>query len=1036
MIRYFALHPTAANLLMLAVAVVGLLSLSQLRRETFPDFTPAEVVISLPYPGATALDVEEAVCQRVEDGLEGLADVAETECTASEGLGQVVATMAGGADPDRFLNDVRTEVEAIDSFPDEVETPVVTERNRTDFVTAVALTGPMALTDLKAYAEDLKERWLKDPLVSQISIEGFSQRQFRVHVDRMALHRYGLTVGDVANAITAQSLDRPAGTLETGDGDFLVRFAEGRRAPRDFDDLVVVGAESGAEVPLAMIARVDDRFETPETAITFDDKRAALLRISKTKQQDTLRVMGAVRTLVDRELAQAPEGVRLVITQDISSLVADRLSMLTRNGIQGVVLVFLVLWLFFGLRYAFWVAAGLPVAFLGTLFVMQVMGYSLNMISMVGLLIAIGLMMDDAIVLAENIAVHLRKGDDALTAAVAGTREVAAGVLSSFATTLCVFLPLAFIEGDIGKVLRVLPVVLITTLAVSLVEAFLILPHHLGHAGQADRPGAVRRAFDARFDWLRTHVVGRVAAGAVRWRYLTVGLAGMAFLTALSLPASGLVKTEAFPSVDGDVASVYLLLPQGTPPARTEQVVGRLTEALSRINSRLTPEQPGETSLVRHVTVEYGRDGNTGETGAHAVTLTVDLLSAEERTTTLTRFLDLWRQEAGPIPDVSSLIFREFSIGPGGLPIEIRLKGDDLETLDAAAESLKEWLAGYEGVYDLTDTQRPGKPEMQITLRPGAVALGVTGTMVAEQVRGALFGQVADEVQIGPESYEVDVRLAPEARDSLGALEDFRLTLPSGALVPLGVVAHLSEARGPARILRYDGQRTVTITGDVDTRVANADAVVADTMARFIPELEARHPGVTVALEGQSAEADTTRASIQRGFLMGLIGVYLLLSFQFRSYILPVVVMVIIPFALIGVLVGHLLMGFELSMPSIMGFASLAGVVVNDSILLVIFLRRNAGEGLDVAAAAAQASQDRFRAITLTSLTTITGLLPLLLEQSLQAQVLQPLVISLAGGLLATTVLVLFVVPAFYVILHDFGLGRDTESTSDKASPP
>ncbi|MEA3411520.1 MAG: efflux RND transporter permease subunit, partial [Pseudomonadota bacterium] len=680
MIRFFANHPTGANLLMLLLLLIGVVSLPTLKRETFPDFTPQEVEVRVPYPGAGSEDVEEVICQRVEDALDGIAEVEEVRCEAMEGVGVIVAKMREGERMARFLDDVRTEVDAIDDFPDTLELPVIRQLGRSDQVVSIAVTGPMSVSDLKTWAEQLKRRLQRLDAVSQVSIEGFSDRQLRVHVSSRALLQYGLSVSDVADAISRQSIDLPSGTVNTRDRELLVRFTDLRRTPRELEELLIVSGESGAEVRLGDIATIEDRFELDEEMTRFNGARAAVLQVSKTKEEDTLTVMEAVEAFVAAERATAPPGVRFELTQDVSSIVRDRLQMLLRNGAQGLILVFLTMWLFFRFRFAFWVAAGLPVSFLGGLFLMSMIGYSINMITMVALLIALGLLMDDAIVISENIASHLQRGKRALDAAVDGTREVLPGVLSSFLTTVAVFGPLAFLAGDMGKVLKVLPVVLILVLAISLVEAFLILPHHLASAlsGGHGREGRFRSRFDAAIDGIRERVVGTLVDRFIRWRYLFTGCVIALFLATMGVVAGGYVKFRAFPDIEGDVIEARILLPQGTPLWLTESVVDRVVDALGRVDAEYTPLQPDGKPLVRNVNVRFGKNIDAHESGAHVATISVDLLTAEERRGDLDTIINRWREETGEVPDVIDLNFSEPTFGPAGRPIDIRLSGEDI----------------------------------------------------------------------------------------------------------------------------------------------------------------------------------------------------------------------------------------------------------------------------------------------------------------------------------------------------------------------
>ncbi len=1026
MIGYFARHPTAANLLMAALIVCGLFAAPVLQRETFPRLQPSRVQVTVANPGMRAEDTEEAICQRIEDAVDGIDNVFEVICEAREGLAQATVEMTEGANLDRFTTDVRTEIDAITDFPDQAEEPVVKQLGRTDFVASVAVTGPTRRPDLKAYAEELKDRMLRHGGIPKVDIKGFSDHQVRIELPDEVVRQYGISISDVARAIQRQSIDLPSGTIKARDQDVLIRFADERKTPDDFRDIVVVAASGGGQIRLGDIARITDRFELDEDKVVFNGKPAAILDVTKTEAEDTLEVIDAVNAFLEIERQRAPPGVSLVIANDVSSIVRDRLQLLLRNGGQGLVLVLIVLWLFFGFRYAFWVAAGLPVSFLGATVLMVAVGYSINMLTMVGLLIVIGLLMDDAIVIAENVATKRAQGKSPVDAAIEGARQVLPSVFASFATTTCIFGSLAFLKGDIGQILKVVPIVMLFVLVVSLVEAFLILPHHLAHALAAsdDGQGWVQRKVDAGVEWLRDRLVVPIARFAVAWRYLTAGAAvGMLLITA-SMVAGGVLKFSAFPELDGNVMEARILLPQGTPLARTEQVVGRITSALDTVNGRLTPDQPGGQPLVQKVAVKFNQNSSAGETGPHVATVTVDLLDSETRNSRIDDVIAMWRDETGELADVVTLKFAEAQIGPAGLAFDIRLSGPELNDLKAAAVELTEWLKGYRGTSNLSDDLRPGKPELRVRLKDGAATLGVDARQIADQLRAAFFGFKVSEIQRGSESYEIDVRLAPASRDSLGDIDLFTVSQSDGAQVPLSAVADIEMARGFSRIKRVNGERTVTVQGDVDVTVANANEILSDTAEKLFPELTKRYPSVHIALEGQNKEAQTTQKSMLSGFVLGLIGVFLLLSFQFRSYAEPFVVMIIIPFALIGAIFGHILLGLDFTMPSMLGFVALAGVVVNDSILLVNFIKHFHGDTQSVAEAAPLASRARFRAILLTSLTTIAGLLPLLAETSLQAQILVPLVASLAFGLMATTVLVLFLVPAVYSILDDFGLAR------------
>jgi len=1019
MIRFFAQHPTAANIFMLLFIVIGIVALPDLRRETFPDFASKKVEVRILYAGASAYEVEETICRRIEDAVDVISDLAESRCEARESLAIATLEMHEKADSAQFIDDVRTEIEAIDSFPAEIEAPTIRPLNRVDHVASIAVTGEMPARELKAYAEQLKDSLLKNPLISQVVIQGFSDQQLRIALSHNALRQYGLSVMDVAQRISQQSLDLPVGDIKTHEQDILLRFSDARYDPQAFADLIILGGTAGGEVRLGNIAQVYYEFENAENKILFNGQRAALLQINKTKIEDSLRVGEVITQFIASEQQRAPRGVSLTLTQDKFSVVTDRLQMLLKNGWQGLLLVGMSLWLFFNFRFSFWVVMGLPVSFLGTLFFMQMIGQSINMLTMVGLLIAIGLLMDDAIVIAENIATHVQRGKSALNAAIDGVTEVGVGIFSSFLTTLCMFLPMTMLSGDIGKVLQVMPVVLILTLTVSLVEAFLILPNHMVHAlHDTGKPSAFRQRFDAWIHYIRDEIIGKIVVWAIRWRYGFVAAVIAVFIISVGMLASGKVKFKAFPDIEGDIIEARILLPQGTPLAKTEEVIIQLTTALHTVSKEASDDNQ---SLVKNVQVQFNSNRDAHETGAHVATLSVDLLSTTVRAISVDEIIQRWKKEVGVLSDVLLVSYQEPARGPSGLPIEIYLQSNDLEKAKAASNELMTWLQAYKGVFNLLDDLRAGKPEVRITLKEGALALGFTAESIAQQLRAAYHGRKIDEIQVGDEAYELDVRLQDSDKNSLADLENFSLSNATGVHVPLSSVAYLHTGQGYARIHHIDGQRTVTIQGDVDVRYANVSEIIADTKKYFLSSLQQKYPRVNIHFAGEIKEGGKTGKSIAMGFLIGLIGVFALLSIQFRGYLEPFVVMIAIPLSLIGVIWGHLLMGYNISMPSMIGFVSLSGIVVNDSILLVTFLKNKMAEGVAVHHAAAEASRARFRAVLLTSLTTIMGLIPLLSETSVQAQTLIPLVISLAFGLVASTILILIIVPALYTIFEDFG---------------
>lgn len=1026
MIRWFAGHPTAGNLLLILILAAGAFAAPNLTRETFPEYLPPEVSITMEYRGATAADVEEAICQRLGEALQRVDYMEEITCTARDNQAQTIASMASQGNMGRFLDDIRTEIEALTGLPEEAEDPIIRELYRTNLVAAIAIYGPMSFSHLEAYSNQLEDRLFAIDGVADVVPVGLSQRQWHIEVSRDLLRQYGLGVSDIARAIGKQNIDMPLGTLETDSQDIQLRFVDERRSLQALSKLPIIGGETGGVLTLGDLASITEAHEREEERVEFNGQHAIILEVHKNRHDDALQVMDSLQVFVDAEKARRGGTVELEITQDMTSIVRDRLQMLVGNGITGLLLVGLVMALFFRPRLAFWALFGLPSAFAGAFVMMALTGLSLNMITLVALLMAIGIVMDDSVVITDNIAQRAADGCSPLEAAVTGTQEILPGVMSSFLTTVSVFIPLAFLAGELGSVLEVLPVVLIAALAASLIEAFWILPHHLksGLGKKREKtPSRLRTAFDNGFEKFREKV-GQLADKAIRFRYGVLAAMLLIILGSVGLMAGGHVRMEAMPEIDGDVLEARVLLPQGTPLHQTQAITKRITEAMHRLNEEYTPGQPDQQALVRNIQTRFNQHAGAGEKGAHVATIMADLLTAERRTIDLATLTDRWHQEIGQIPGLIALNIQEPGFGPAGIPIEVRLQGTDLDELKAAARYLSAEVASYTGTFNVLDDLRPGKPQRILKLNDSALSLGLTAAQVASQIRIGLLGDVVDTVQIGDQHIEILVRQTSAERNTRQFLDDSVITTAQGQMVPLREVASITEDRQWSQVTRIDGLRTVTVSADVDGRKTNADTIVADLQNRAFPQLREQWPEITLQVEGQTARSRETGQSIARGLLIGLLGIFLILSFQFRSYLEPIIVMLSIPVALMGAVWGHMLMGYNLSMPSLIGAASLAGIVVNNAILLVQFIKSYREQGMSVQDAAGAASRARFRAILITTSTTVAGLLPLLAETSTQAMAVIPLVISVVFGLLVSTVLILLALPALYVILEDVGWAK------------
>ncbi|MGF1798243.1 efflux RND transporter permease subunit, partial [Photobacterium swingsii] len=671
MIRFFSRHPTAANLMMFALLLLGLVSLPQIKRETFPEFSPPYIIASVVYPGASPQEVEQSICMRMEDAVDGLANIEETRCEAVEGSASLILKLTNSDVVSRMLVDVQTQINAINDFPAEIESPIVRELDWNEPVVDVAISADTNWPHLKAYAEELKRKLKIDYGVSLVAVSGFSDHQLRVELKETALRQLGMSVGDVADRLSRQNIKLPSGNIELADKNLLIRFDEQKVTPETLAKTIIGADAEGAVLRLGDIATITDRFELDEQKILFDGKPSAVLKISKNKADDALRIKERVQQFVEDESQIAPTGVTLSLTNDISSVLWDRLTMMVDNGLQGVVLVFFTMWLFFTFRYSFWVAAGLPVAFMGSLFLMAGLGLSINIMSLVALLMAIGIMMDDAIVIAESIAAHLERGQSVPDAVFNGVKKVFPGVLSSYLTTVCIFGSLLFLDGEMGAVLRVVPQVLILVLTISLIEAFLILPHHLSHSLQKQRNKEekpdikFKRVFLAKFEHFRQHQLVTAVDAVVRWRYLFLGgVVAMLFASA-ALLAGGALKFVGFPDLDGDIAEARIILAPGASLSQTEKVVAHIVEAAERLNVEWSQDVEGGHTLVEHITEQYNTNADADEKGPHVATVRLDLRGAESRNTVIDEFIAAWREEVGTLADPISLVFKQPIMGPG-----------------------------------------------------------------------------------------------------------------------------------------------------------------------------------------------------------------------------------------------------------------------------------------------------------------------------------------------------------------------------------
>ncbi|MDQ2095161.1 efflux RND transporter permease subunit [Rhodalgimonas zhirmunskyi] len=1016
MIRYFVRHPVAANLLMVMICILGIAVVSNIERETFPEFTADSVAVSVAYPGASAVDVDEEICAPLEDALSGLTGLADFECLSVDSRAAATAELAEGGNIIQFFNDVFSAVSGINAFPDDAETPAVEVASRTDLVAMIAISGIAGKDGLIAYADELSDRLLALQGVADAQVSGISDRELQITFDQQALRRFGLSSRDLVDAIEARSLQTPLGNVELTGSSLVLRYVGASRSVAKLEDLIVLENSEGGLVRLRDLAsvRLVDSDENSQSFINGD--QTAIISISKARDEDSIRVFDRVDAALQAEEAAYPAPFKITVINNMTELVEERLALILRNIAMGLVLVFGTMWLFFSLREALWITAALPVSFLGGLFVMSLLGITINMITLIALLMAVGLIMDDSIVIAENIDKWRRKAPP-LEAAAKGTMEVMPGVLSSFLTTACVFGPLMFLSGEMGQILQFIPMVLLITLALSLVEGFLILPNHLSHVAGIDPEAHETRTAARLLERFKEGVLLPIATRFAALRYLTFGMVIAALILTVGLIASGQVKVIGFPSTESDSIVTRVSLTSGIARERSVATVEQLLAGLERVDADLTPGTTGGRPLVERVLVQYGVNSDVNDNGSHTATITVDLLESSERNVRADDVLEAWRAATGPLPDIVQISFSQSEAGPGGLDLDVELLGRDLGVLEEAAGALLRLLLDRPDVTEAFQDFYGGRKEVQVELNEFGYSVGLTPQSLSSQLRNAFEGSETDSFRQGASDQNVRVLLA-DTVSSLTELEQFPVVLTGGAQTSLATVADLALSSSYPNVTRKNGMAVARIQGKIDRSVTTSTAISSVVLNDLAPQLAQDYPGVEIKIGGATEEQQQAQSSMMTALGLGLVGVYMVLAFQFRSYTLPVVIMLSIPFALIGSILGHWALGLDFSMPSMIGFASLAGIVVNNAILFLTFFQTHL-EGDDYVSASLNAVRDRFRPILLSTSTTFVGLVPIIAETSPQVQTMVPLVVSVAFGLVASMILVVLIFPAVLSIYFD-----------------
>ncbi len=1019
-IAWMAGHTVAANLVMAVCLVGGFLSLLKIKQEVFPEITHGSVTVSVSYPGASPEEVESGILLSIEESVRGLNAVDEVRSEAREGSGTVTVEMLVGEDEQQLAQDVQSEVDRIRTFPEDAEEPRISVSVRRREVMNAVLYGDVPDTVLHQLGERVRDQLLQDPDITQVELTGLPPLEIGIEIPQANLRRYGLTLNEVARRLSNAAIDVPGGGLKTETGEVLVRVKERRDYGREFGGLPVITAGDGTEVLLRDIAAIDDGFEDADRYARMNGKAAVVLELFRVGDETPIQVADAVYRRLEEIRAELPPGIDVEVVRDMSRIYRQRVELLLRNGAIGLVLVLVMLGLFLEARLAFWVMMGIPISFLGSFLILPSTGVTINMISLFAYIIALGIVVDDAIVVGENIYHYHQDGMPFLKAAMRGAREVAVPVTFSILTNIVTFMPLYVVPGRMGKIFRMIPVVVCTVFLISLAECLFVLPAHLGHQRERQRRGlsawlhGKQQAFSHGFRWWVRNRYGPFLAFALRHRYLTIATATCILALCLSYALSGRMGLQLFPVIESERSEATVVLPYGTPVAKTEAVSQRLLRGAEQVLA-----QSGHPELVESMLSDVGMRG--GHTCRVRVALIEDAKARDEIMSTH-QFTQRWREAVGEIPGVEYMRFASDSGGPGsrGRPLSVELSHRDIDVLEQASRELADAVGMYPNVKDVDDGFQPGKEQLDVTVRPEGKSLGLSARDIARQVRNAFYGAEVLRQQRGRNEIRVRVRLPESERSTEQTIHDLLIRTPAGTDVPLREVAAVTRGRAYTTIDRRNGRRVVQVSGDVTPR-NKAHEVLADLKEGALRDLSAKYSGLTFSFEGHQADMRESLSSLKATFPVALLAIYALLAIPFRSYVQPLIVMVSIPFGLVGAILGHLIMGYGLCIPSMFGIVALSGVVVNDSLVMIDFANRLRREdpGISGFECIHTAAIQRFRPILLTTLTTFGGLAPMIFEESRQARFLVPMALSLGYGLLFATLITLVLVPSLYVAVED-----------------
>ena len=999
------------NLLMLFLLLGGLFMTTQIKQEVYPEFDLDTVTISVDYSGASPEEVEQGIILVVEEAVRAIDGVKELSATATEGKGVVSAELEEGADQQKIYLEIKQEIDRITTFPEDADEPEVSLTTHLREVLGVELYGDVSEMVLRKTADQVRDRLLQNPEITQVELAGARDYEILVEVSQKELRAYGLTLAGIAETIENASTELPGGSVYTAGGDILLRMKDRRDWADEFAKIPIVTTTGGSVVYLEDIGTVREGFEDSDNSAIYNGQRCIGLKVYRVGDQTPMGVAGAVRTAMDEIELNIPSGIAWEIRHDMSEVYQQRLELLLKNAGMGLMLVLVVLGVFLELKLALWVTMGIPTAFMGSLLFLPLVGVSINMISMFAFIVALGIVVDDAIVAGENIYEYQQQGMGFVRAAVLGARDVAVPIAFSILTNVVAFLPLYFIPGTMGKIWKVVPLVVITVFLISWIESLLILPGHLAHikrrpAGSvSSRLQRWQQSFAGRVTWFINRVYGPFLNFCLRRRTLTVALCLALLILVGSYALSGRIGIILMPRVESDQADVTAVLPVGSPMEKVVAVQEKLCAAMNEVAA-----ENGGARLLQGIFSKI--DENKVEVNAYLTDAGVRPLNTGQ----VTR---LWREKLGPVVGMESLLFESDGSGPGsGAALTVELSHSDIHVLDLASAALAERLAGFSKVKDIDDGYTPGKQQLDFSIKPEGESLGLTSAEVARQVRNAFSGAEALSQQRGRNEVTVRVRLPESERTSEYHVEHLMIRTPAGIFVPLSEIAQVKRGRAYTSISRRDARRTVTVSANVEP-IGETNQVQAALGTTFLPELISEYPGLTYSYQGRQADMKESMQSLIGGFILSMLAIYFLLAIPFRSYTQPLIVMIAIPFGIVGAVIGHLLMGYNLSLMSMMGIVALAGVVVNDSLVLIDYANRQRREGASSADAICTSGLRRFRPIVLTTLTTFGGLAPMIFETSRQARFMIPMALSLGFGILFATVITLILVPCLYLLIDD-----------------